>query len=59
MSDKALSIMERYGKSYVTDTQLLKYLELGVITSEEYDKIYAIKHPSTTDTVVPDVDPRN
>ena len=44
MSKKAESIMDRYKKGYVTDEQLLKYLNLGVITDEEYDIIYATKH---------------
>lgn len=45
MSAKAQKIMERYEQSYVTDAQLTRYLELGVITQEEYDAIYATKHP--------------
>lgn len=45
MSAKAQKIMERYEQSYVTDAQLKRYLELGVITEEEYAEIYAIKHP--------------
>ena len=46
MSAKAQKIMERYEQSYVTDAQLAKYLQLGVITEEEYQAIYAIKHPT-------------
>lgn len=45
MSAKAQKIMKRYEQSYVTDTQLEKYLQLGVITEYEYAEIYAIKHP--------------
>ena len=45
MSAKAQKIMERYRQSYVTDAQLERYLHLGVITDEEYDAIYKIKHP--------------
>ena len=45
MSDKAAKILKRYEKGYVTDSQLLRYLELGAITQEEYSMIYAIKHP--------------
>lgn len=44
MSKKAKSIMDRYIKGYVTDAQLLRYLELEAITQEEYDEIYATKH---------------
>ena len=47
MSKKAKQILTRYEKGYVTDTQLLRYLELGAITQEEYDTIYATKHPVT------------
>ena len=47
MSDKAKRIMERYEKSYVTDTQLKRYLELGAIKQEEYDEIFATKHPNS------------
>ena len=46
MSAKAQKIKERYEQSYVTDAQLDKYKQLGVITDEEYAAIYAIKHPA-------------
>lgn len=48
MSEKAQKILNRYKKSFVTDEQLLKYLELGAITQEEYDAIYATKHATET-----------
>lgn len=48
MSEKAQKILNRYKKSFVTDEQLLKYLELGAITQEEYDAIYATKHSTET-----------
>lgn len=44
MSKKAEQIKTRYMKGYVTNEQLLRYLELGAITQEEYDEIYAAKH---------------
>ena len=44
MSAKAEKIMQRYIKYYVTDAQLKRYLDLGVITQEEYDTIYATRH---------------
>ena len=44
MSKKAEWIMKRYEKYYVTDKQLKHYLELGAITQEEYNAIYAIRH---------------
>lgn len=44
MSDRAEKILVRYGKGYVTDAQLLKYLNLEAITQDEYDVIYATKH---------------
>ena len=44
MSKKAEKILERYGKGFVTDEQLLKYLELGAITPEEYTIIYETKN---------------
>lgn len=49
MSAKAQKIMDRYEQSYVTDAQLAKYLQLGVITEDEYAAIYAIKHPVETE----------
>lgn len=49
MSAKAQKIMNRYEQSYVTDAQLSKYLQLGVITDDEYAAIYAIKHPAEAD----------
>ena len=46
MSKKAQDVYERYGHSFVTDTQLSEYLRLGAITHDEYDLIYASKHPA-------------
>lgn len=46
MSEKAKIIKVRYERSYVTDTQLNRYLQLSVITQEEYNEIYKIKHPT-------------
>ena len=45
MSKKSEKILERYGKGFVTDEQLLKYLQLCAITPEEYTIIYETKHP--------------
>ena len=50
MSKKAQTILSRYEKGYVTDQQLMKYLELGAITQDEYDAIYATKHPVESTT---------
>ena len=44
MSSKANQIKSRYEKGYVTDTQLTRYMELGVITAEEYEEIYKTRH---------------
>lgn len=44
MTPKAEKIKERYLMGYVTDEQLLRYKELGVLTQTEYDEIYALKH---------------
>ena len=44
MTPKAEKIKERYLMGYVTDEQLLRYKELGVLTQAEYDEIYALKH---------------
>lgn len=38
-------IMTRYQKGYVTDAQLQRYLDLGVITQEEFDIIFETRHP--------------
>lgn len=32
-------IKERYNKHYITDAQLLRFLQLGVITEEQYNEI--------------------
>ncbi len=37
------TIKERYQKGYVTDDQLLRYLQLKVITEEQYNDILASK----------------
>ena len=47
MSKKAETILKRYKKGYVTDEQLLRYMELGAITQDEYCAIYATKHKDT------------
>ena len=46
MTPKAEKIKERYLIGYVTDEQLLRYFQLGVLTQAEYDEIYALKHPT-------------
>ena len=38
-------IKERYLKNYITDAQLIRFKDLGVITQEQYDELYALKHP--------------
>ena len=43
-------IKERYLKNYITDAQLIRFRDLGVITQEQYDELYALKHPAETDT---------
>ena len=53
MSAKAQSIMERYERGYVTDAQLEKYLQLGVITEEEYEVIRATKYPPVVEAELP------
>lgn len=45
MAPKAEQIKNRYVLGYVTDEQLLRYKDLGVLTQAEYDEIYALKHP--------------
>ena len=39
MSKKAEQIKARYDRGYVTDEQLIRYMELGVISEEEYNII--------------------
>lgn len=38
-NQKTTTIKERYSKGYITNAQLIQYLELGVITQEEYQNI--------------------
>ena len=44
-------IKERYLKNYITDSQLERFKSLGVITQEQYDELYALKHPAEPETV--------
>ena len=44
-------IKERYLKNYITDAQLIRFRDLGVITQEQYDELYLMKHPSEQETV--------
>ena len=39
-------IKERYLKNYIRDDQLERFKTLGVITAEQYDELYALKHPA-------------
>ena len=43
-------IKERYLKNYITDAQLERFKALGIITQEQYDELYEIKHPTNTET---------
>ena len=43
-------IKERYLKNYITDSQLERFKALGVITQEQYDELYEMKHPADTET---------
>lgn len=44
-------IKERYLKNYITDSQLERFKALGIITAEQYDELYALKHPAEPETV--------
>ena len=44
-------IKDRYLKNYITDSQLERFKALGVITQEQYDELYALKHPVEPETV--------
>ena len=39
-------IKERYMKNYITDSQLGRFKDLGVITEAQYTELYAWKHPA-------------
>ena len=41
-------IKERYLKNYIRDDQLERFKTLGVITAEQYDELYDMKHPAET-----------
>ena len=43
-------IKERYLKNYITDSQLGRFKDLGVITETQYTELYALKHPVETET---------
>ena len=43
-------IKERYLKNYITDAQLERFKALGIITQEQYDELYALKHLVETET---------
>ena len=48
-------IKERYLKNYITDSQLERFKSLGVITEAQYTELYALKHPSETETAADNV----
>ena len=39
-------IKERYCKNYITVSQLERSKSLDVSTPEQYDELYALKHPA-------------
>ena len=44
------TIKERYGKGYVTDEQLARYVSLGVITDEQASEIKGEPAPPAVET---------
>ena len=40
------TIKERYSKNYITDDQLVRFKDLGIITEDQYAALYAEKHPA-------------
>lgn len=43
-------IKERYEKNYITDAQLVRFQELGIIFQEQYDELYGLKHQTVEET---------
>ena len=43
-------IKERYLKNYIRDDQLVRFRDMGIITAEQYDELYAEKHPAVQET---------
>ena len=41
-------IKVRYLKNYIRDDQLVRFRDMGIITVEQYDELYALKHPAET-----------
>ena len=37
-------IRERYMKNYITDAQLQRFVDLGIITQEQYDTLWSDKY---------------
>ena len=37
-------IRERYLKNYITDAQLQRFVDLGIITQEQYDALWGDKY---------------
>ena len=37
-------IRERYMRNYITDAQLQRFVDLGIITQEQYDALWTEKH---------------
>ena len=46
------TIRDRYLKNYITDDQLLRFKNLGIITEEQYAALYAEKHPAEQETEI-------
>ena len=43
-------IKVRYLKNYIRDDQLVRFRDMGIITAEQYDELYALKHHAEQET---------
>ena len=48
-------IKVRYLKNYIRDDQLVRFRDMGIITAEQYDELYALKHPAEPETSAKEV----
>lgn len=40
------TIKDRYLKNYITDAQLIRFKNLGILSEDQYTSLYSEKHPS-------------
>ena len=50
------TIKDRYLKNYITDAQLIRFKNLGIITEDQYNELYEMKYPKVEEEIPEDTE---